>query len=153
MCWPLFIGQEVLSVGRQDPYVRTHPLSRDRLRAVEAFVAARASGEFGETLEAQYWFARSVAKLSAFLRDPRWTLRQTRGQNDEISLLRRAIAHHRSASTDDALSADGPGSWQLRPNDPYYQRIAGHRSCLNPAGSPKLSRPMPARSNWRRANP
>ncbi|HSG54197.1 MAG TPA: M48 family metalloprotease, partial [Paracoccaceae bacterium] len=30
----LFRGQEVLSVGRQDPYVQSHPLWRDRLRAV-----------------------------------------------------------------------------------------------------------------------
>lgn len=120
----IFRGQEALSAGRQDPYLRTHPLTRDRLRAVEAFVTARATGPYDATLEAQYWFARSIAKLSAFLRDPRWTLRQTRGQSDEISLLRRAIAHHRSADTDRAL-ADINQLRALRPSDPYYQELQG----------------------------
>ena len=36
----LFRGQESLSEVRQDPYVRSHPLSRDRLRAIEGYVAA-----------------------------------------------------------------------------------------------------------------
>ena len=120
----LFIGQEVLSAGRQDPYVRTHPLSRDRMRAVEAYVTARGEGNFDPTLEAEYWFARSVAKLSAFLRDPRWTLRQTRGQEDEISLMRRAIAHHRSSDTDRALAAMSQ-LLALRPSDPYYRELQG----------------------------
>ena len=37
----LFRGQEALSVGRQDPYVRSHPLTRDRYRTVQAFLATR----------------------------------------------------------------------------------------------------------------
>ncbi len=36
----IFRGQEVLSVGRQDPYARTHPLSADRIRALKGHVAA-----------------------------------------------------------------------------------------------------------------
>jgi predicted Zn-dependent protease len=40
----LFRGQEALSVGRQDPYVRSHPLTRDRYRTVQAFLPRRARG-------------------------------------------------------------------------------------------------------------
>jgi predicted Zn-dependent protease len=40
----LFRGQEALSVGRQDPYVRSHPLTRDRYRTVQAFLATRGAG-------------------------------------------------------------------------------------------------------------
>ena len=36
----LFRGQETLSVQRQDPYVRTHPLTRDRMRALKASAAS-----------------------------------------------------------------------------------------------------------------
>src|SRR5437868_1619220 len=35
-----FADQEALSGNRQDPFVRTHPLSRDRLAALEQMVAA-----------------------------------------------------------------------------------------------------------------
>lgn len=120
----LFRGQEALSASRQDPYLRTHPLTRDRLRAVEAFVTARGSGAFDPTLEAQYWFARSIAKLSAFLGNPNQTLRQVRGQNDEISILRRAIAYHRNADADRALQ-EMDQLLAMRPNDPYYQELQG----------------------------
>ncbi|CAN0588541.1 unnamed protein product, partial [Ectocarpus sp. 12 AP-2014] len=36
----LFRGQEALSATRQDPYMRTHPLTSDRIRAAKAYVAA-----------------------------------------------------------------------------------------------------------------
>lgn len=118
----IFRGQEALSVGRQDPYVRTHPLTRDRLRAVEAFVTARSTGDYDPTLEAQYWFARSVAKLSAFIENPTRTLRAVRGQDDELSILRRAIALHRNSDASGALG-EMNRLLSLRPNDPYYQEL------------------------------
>jgi len=120
----IFWGQEVLSAARQDPYLRTHPLTRDRLRAVEAFVAARSSGDVEPTLEAQYWFARSVAKLQAFLGNPRQTLRTVQGRDDEIAILSRAIAYHRRADADQALS-EMARLLAMRPNDPYYQELQG----------------------------
>ena len=122
----IFRGQEALSAARRDPYVLTHPLTRDRLRAIEAFANGRAGAAAGAEPEqiAQYWYARSLGKLSAFLRNPRWTLRQTRGRDDEISILRRAIAHHRNADRDRAL-ADMARLIQLRPNDPYYAELRG----------------------------
>jgi predicted Zn-dependent protease len=40
----LFRGQEALSVGRQDPYVRSHPLTRDRYRTVQAFLSTQGAG-------------------------------------------------------------------------------------------------------------
>lgn len=120
----IFRGQEALSAGRQDPYLRTHPLNRDRLRAVEAFVTARGGGDFPTTQSAEYWYARSVAKLSAFLRSPRWTLSQTRGARDEISILRRAIAQHRAGDSTRALS-EMDRLLAMRPADPYYQELKG----------------------------
>ncbi|MBF9029800.1 M48 family metalloprotease [Rhodobacterales bacterium HKCCE3408] len=120
----IFRGQEVLSAARQDPYVRTHPLTRDRLRAVEAFANGRGGAATGPTTAAQYWYARTTGKLSAFLRNPRWTLRQVGNASDEISILRRAIAHHRNADTAGALSEIGR-LLALRPDDPYYQELQG----------------------------
>ena len=40
---PIFFrGQELLSVGRQDPYARTHPLTNDRIRTLRALEIGRA---------------------------------------------------------------------------------------------------------------
>lgn len=119
----IFAGQELLTSGRQDPYVRSHPLTRDRLRAAQALVSAN-PGQTGDETNANYWFARAHGKLSAFVRDPGWTLRRTRGQNDTISLMRRAVAQHRipnpeqAGVTINALVA-------ARPNDPFVHELHG----------------------------
>ncbi|MEM1342215.1 MAG: M48 family metalloprotease [Pseudomonadota bacterium] len=120
----LFRGQEALSAGRQDPYIRSHPLTRDRVRAVEAFAIGRGGNVVGAepTLEASYWFARTTGKLSAFLQNPRQTLRQVRGRDDEISIMRRAIALHRAARSDEALT-DMARLLALRPSDPFYTEL------------------------------
>jgi hypothetical protein len=83
----LFRGQEALSVGRQDPYVRSHPLTRDRYRTVQAFLATQGAGPEPSVASA-YWYARLNAKLSAFLRNPSWTLRRIdRNDTGEIATL------------------------------------------------------------------
>jgi predicted Zn-dependent protease len=120
----LFRGQEALSAGRQDPYVRSHPLSRDRYRNVEAFLATQAPGA-EPPAASLYWYARLTGKLSAFLRAPSWTLnRVDRGDTGEIATLRRAIAYHRTPDADRALSEVGR-LLQMRPNDPFYQELHG----------------------------
>ncbi|MBM2576898.1 M48 family metalloprotease [Jannaschia sp. Os4] len=118
----IFVGQEVLSVGRQDPYARSHPLSRDRLRAVEGFAAAITPRD-RDTRAVRYWYARAVGKLSAFLRAPRWTLRRATG-SDEVSALRRAIATHRRGRTRDAV-ATMDRLIAARGSDAYFHELRG----------------------------
>ncbi|MGI3185790.1 M48 family metalloprotease [Nioella aestuarii] len=119
----IFRGQEALSVGRQDPYLLTHPMTRERLRAVRALVAGHEGGEPDNT--SMYWFQRMSGKLTAFLRAPGWTLRRV-GRNDtsEIARLRRAIAYHRQPDTDRAM-AEVDALVAMRPNDPYYHELRG----------------------------
>ena len=119
----IFRGQEALSVGRQDPYVRTHPLSRDRIRAVGGLVAAN-PGNPGDSTSADYWFARAQGKLSAFIQNPSWTLRRTRGQTDQISLMRQAVAYHRTPRPTEAARAINSLVSQ-RPNDPFVHELKG----------------------------
>ena len=66
----IFSGQELLSVANQDPYMRSHPLSRDRLRAAKAYVTSYGD-QSSPNAEADYWFARVRGKLSAFNRSPK----------------------------------------------------------------------------------
>lgn len=120
----LFRGQEALSVTRQDAYVRSHPLTRDRYRTVQAFLSTQAPAP-GPSDTSRYWYARLNAKLSAFLRAPSWTLRRVdRGDTGEIATLRRAIAYHRQPNTERALREVGR-LLQMRPNDPFYQELQG----------------------------
>lgn len=117
----IFSGQTALSEVRQDPYTRSHPLNRDRIRAINAYSSKGKKSPEDKTQA--YWFTRIQAKLSGFLRAPKWTLTHAKSSS-EIDLLRQAIANHRSGSGNlakqkiDKLIA-------VRPNDPYYQELNG----------------------------
>lgn len=119
-----FAGQELLSEANQDPYMRSHPTSRERLRAAEAFL-----DEFGDRAKpdpnADYWFARVKGKLSAFLRSPSWTLRRAREESArDIRLMREAAAHHQNRNLGAALSSID-GALAIRPEDPFYYELKG----------------------------
>lgn len=119
----LFRGQEALSPTHQDVYVRTHPLTRDRMRAIEAY-AAVLSVKPADTTVVDYWYARAIGKLSAFTNAPSWTLRRVGSAKDEVSTLRRAIAYHRQPAPERAL-AEIDQLITMRPNDGYYQELKG----------------------------
>ncbi len=118
----IFRGQEALSVGRQDPYASTHPLTRDRLRAMEGFAASTQRYPPNQTTE--YWFARAKGKLSAFTRAPSWTLRRARGDNSQIGVMRRAVAEHRKPNPRRAFAlADQLVA--MAPSDPFAHELRG----------------------------
>ncbi|AKO96726.1 MULTISPECIES: M48 family metalloprotease [Marinovum] len=120
----LFRGQEALSAGRQDPYMRSHPLTRDRMRAAQGFVAGNA-GAARDDPGAAYWFARAQGKLSAFLRAPGWTLRRAGASvSKDIALMREAVAYHRSSDLRKSLAAIDQ-ALALRPRDALYLELKG----------------------------
>lgn len=119
----IFRGQEVLSVGRRDPYMLTHPMSRDRLRALQGLVAGHETGKTDGTSE--YWFQRARGKLSAFKRAPNWTLRRLdQSPSRDIALMRQAVAYHRQSDLSRALKAID-GALALRPTDPFLMELKG----------------------------
>ncbi len=119
-----FRGQEALSATRQDPYVRSHPLTRDRLRDVKGRASAM-TPRTNDPARADYWFNRAKGKLSAFLRNPSWTLRRVK-KNDttDVGLMRRAVAHHRKPDAKAARSAIDALA-QKRPDDPFVHELRG----------------------------
>ncbi|CUH66671.1 TPR repeat-containing protein YfgC precursor [Thalassovita gelatinovora] len=120
----IFRGQEMLNVSRQDPYARTHPLSRDRIRAVTALAQA-AKTKPSSTANSAYWFARAQGKLSAFLRAPSWTLRRAGSSaSTDIALIRQAVAYHRQPDSAKAQTAIRK-LIALRPNDPFAHDLHG----------------------------
>lgn len=120
----LFRGQELLSVSRQDPYMQSHPLSRDRMRAAEALLD-RFDDPADPNAVHDYWYARIKGKLSAFTRAPKWTLRRV-GEEPyaDIAHMRRAVAYHRENNMSRAV-AQIDAAIALRPEDAYYYDLKG----------------------------
>ena len=120
----IFRGQEVLSQGRQDPYMRTHPLTSDRIRAAKAYVSAYGNGALPSASDA-YWYARMRGKLSAFTRSPSWTLRRAASEPyADVRHMREAIAHHLNSNLPAAVAAIDR-ALAARPKDPYYYDLKG----------------------------
>ncbi|MEL7214193.1 MAG: M48 family metalloprotease [Pseudomonadota bacterium] len=120
----IFRGQEALSVSRQDPYTRTHPLTRDRIRAMQGAAAAYKDNA-REDPRAQAWFAQVQNKLSAFLRAPSWTLnRVKRNDTSAMGLMRKAVAYHRKPDRKRAFS-NVNALVQSRPQNPYAHELRG----------------------------
>jgi len=120
----IFAGQELLSATNQDPYMRSHPLSRDRLRAAKAYVSSY-SGQSASNAEANYWFARTRGKLSAFIRSPKWTKRRAHEEAaKDVQLMREAVSYHRQRNLEKSLNALN-GAVALRPNDAFYYDLKG----------------------------
>lgn len=122
----LFRGQEVLSIGRRDPYTLTHPLNRDRIRAVEGF-AAGMGDRARDRPDDDYWFARAQGKLSAFIRAPKVTFRavgRKAGQGDMVARMRRAVAFHRQPKPDRAI-AEISALVRDYPRDAYLAELQG----------------------------
>ncbi len=122
--------QELLSVRHQDPYVRTHPLTIDRIAAVRAALS-RAPDE--RPLPADYAdrHRRMRAKLMAFLNPISRTLREFKATDTAIEArYARAIAYcgcgpgQRRADLEKALPLI-EGLIHERPADPFFQELLG----------------------------
>lgn len=118
-------GQELLPYSRQDPYLRTHPLTRDRILALEKHVDLSPNSDSPLTPQDAAMHARMVAKLHGFLDNPVTTLRLYPLTDRSLAAryaqtlafwrqhdLDRAVAHI------DALLAE-------HPRDPYFHELKG----------------------------
>lgn len=120
----IFRGQEALSAARRDPYASTHPLSADRIRTMQR-LADPYKGRFTPSNNDLYWFARAKGKLSAFQRNPKWTLTRA-GESGfaDVRAMREAIAYHRQSDLRKSLAAMDR-ALAARPNDPFYHELRG----------------------------
>jgi len=113
------------AVPQDDGYARTHPLTGERIQALEqTYKASPAWGAATDpALEAR--FQRIKAKLYGFVNDPRRTLQTFPETNkSEPARYARAYAWHKSAYPDKAL-AEADGLLALRPRDPFYLELKG----------------------------
>jgi predicted Zn-dependent protease len=117
--------QEALAVGRQDPYVRTHPLSRDRAEFVKNFVANSPLAKTQEPEAFEEAYRRMHAKLTGFLNPLDQVLKTYKPTDNSIySRYARAIAYYRAYALEralplvDSLIAD-------EPNNPFFLELKG----------------------------
>jgi predicted Zn-dependent protease len=127
--------QEMLAVGRQDPYFRTHPLSRDRLEFVADHLARSrlAEAPWPPALDSGHRLVR--AKLDAFIDPPMVTLkRYPESDAGPAARYARVIAQYRAGRTDQAIGLLAP-LLSEQPGNPWLRELQGQ--ILFEAGRPR----------------
>ena len=118
-------GQEFLNVGRQDPYMRTHPLTRERVEVVENHIKASRFSNQPEPAEFDEMHRRMLAKLSGFLSAPSATLaRYKEGDTSVAARYARAIAYYRIPDLPRALPLID-GLIAQEPDNAYFYELKG----------------------------
>lgn len=132
-------GQELLVSAGQDPYLRTHPLTQDRIEAMSAFVAQSPYSNAPVRPEFQQQHRRMLAKLHAFLDDPTIARRHYPASDQSVEArYADAIIQHRTAHLDKALAAIEDLIAEY-PSDPYFRELKGQ--ILFESGRPKEALP------------
>jgi len=117
--------QEILNSRLQDPYAQTHPLSRERVDTLRAYIASSPYSDKPPSVDDVQAHAIMVAKLYAFINPLISTLRKY-PETDQSFPARyaRVIAHYRAADLKKAL----PLLQRLieeMPKNPFLQELKG----------------------------
>jgi predicted Zn-dependent protease len=117
--------EELLLPTQQDPYLRTHPLTSERIDVVAAHVEKSPWSDAKDSPELIDRHNRMLAKLRGFLLSPGQALQQY-PETDKSSYARyaRAAAYHRVPMDDRAL-AEIDSLLKEKPDDPYYNELRG----------------------------
>ncbi|MGA2088268.1 MAG: M48 family metalloprotease [Stellaceae bacterium] len=117
--------EEFLSAQRQDPYLRTHPLTSQRIDYVREHVA---HSPWSKVPDPPQWVANfntMKAKLGAFLNPPSDTLAQYKADDNSVpARYARAIAYYRIPQLKDALAIID-GLIHDYPDNPYFYELKG----------------------------
>src|SRR5215470_10357788 len=118
-------GEELLSGTREDPYLRSHPLTSQRIEYVRNHVEHSRFSDVPDTAANIELLKRIKVKLSAFISPPSSTL-AAYPEKDQSVLARyaRAIAYYRIPNLDKALPTID-GLIKDFPQDPYYRELKG----------------------------
>lgn len=118
-------GQELLSAANQDPYLRSHPLTTERVEFLENFVANSPLKDAKVSPALYERHARMRAKLYAFTNGLQMTLRQYPESDTSVAArYARAIGYYRDSQLQPALDrindliAD-------EPENPYFAELKG----------------------------
>ncbi|MER2520276.1 MAG: M48 family metalloprotease [Bdellovibrionales bacterium] len=115
-------GQELMPTGRQDAYVRTHPLTMDRIEAVRHHVELSPLKD--AKLDPKFYplHERMKAKLLGYLQPQTALLRTTDNDKRLTARYARAIALYRTSQPDRALALVA-GLLKEEPENPYFHEL------------------------------
>ena len=118
-------GEEMLAGIREDPYLRTHPLTLQRIEYVRNHVEHSRFSNVPDSQTNIDLLKRIKVKLAAFISPPSSTL-AAYPEKDQSVLARyaRAIAYYRIPKLDKALPIID-GLIRDFPQDPYYRELKG----------------------------
>lgn len=138
-----FRDQEVfsqLSIQRAqnlDPYFRTHPLSSQRIEALQALVDRQVYADAVDDPEDVRRLRLVQAKLHGFFDRPSTTLSRFPEENQsDPALYARAVAYHKLGKLDQAV-AEMTALIERQPNNPYFHELLGQIYAEN--GRPQLA--------------
>ncbi len=116
---------EAIYVGRGDPYMRTHPLTLNRIEHISNHVANSRWSDVPESPQDILAHARMRAKLLAFLEPLERTLKEYPESDTSLpARYARAIAYYRKANLARSLPLID-GLIMERPDDPYFYELRG----------------------------
>ena len=118
-------GETMLSGIREDPYLRTHPLTAQRIDYVRNHVEHSRFSDVPDSQTNVDLLKRTKVKLDAFISPPSSTLAAF-PEKDQSVLARyaRAIAYYRTPRLDKALPTID-GLIRDFPKDPYFRELKG----------------------------
>jgi len=117
--------RDPLAAANQSPYLRTHPLTVNRISFLEHHVATSPYSDLKEPPEVIRTFARMQAKLHGFLDEPRDVFRLYPADDTSVAArYARCIAHFRRAELAPALAGIDSLIAEA-PDDPYFHELKG----------------------------
>ncbi|MCC6470384.1 MAG: M48 family metallopeptidase [Alphaproteobacteria bacterium] len=118
-------GQELMVTSRQDPYVRTHPLTKERIDFVRNFVARSRYSDAPLPPEWVEMHKRMRAKLFGFIEPISRTLTIYKDDDKSVEArYARAVALYRKPDVPRAL-ATIDSLLREAPNDPFFHELRG----------------------------
>lgn len=121
----MFAQQELLTARMQDPFARSHPMSRERLSALQDRVAKSPNRDKQDDPATVAAYELIRAKVRGFMNKPEVTLRQyPPGDVSDAGRYARAIAYYRSPDFGKA-NRELDALLKAHPDNPYYWELKG----------------------------
>lgn len=116
--------QEILSEVNQDPYIRSHPISRDRANFYQNAMDNSPYGGVQDDPELVKRHKLAQAKIYGFLDHPRNTFRRYGDQTNTPALYAKAIAYHKQSKLSQAIELIDKLIARQADN-PYFHELKG----------------------------